>query len=108
MTYEEFSARLEERAKKHRRRQRVKDYIIYGTLYKFLPFLALLTGTTMLQLGWGQYKLVNMFWGLCAIALGVTIWCVIDDARIDMDEWGCEDGGAKNVREDDNRQRRVP
>ena len=105
--YEEFSARLEERARKYRRRQRIKDYIIYRTLYKFWPFMAFLGGTVCLQLGFGrQFKLVMLFWAMTIIAFGVTVWCVIQDGA--ADEWGCDDGGAKNVREDDCRQRRVP
>ena len=80
-TYEEFCKELEERAERKRFHRNLKRFIIRVLSY-FSTFLAVLGGTVLLQLGYGDYNFVKFFWILTVIVLIATVWYVVDECRV--------------------------
>ncbi len=78
--YERFSAALNKKVQRKKYRIMIKRFILIQ-LEKYLPFLALLGGSICLQIGWGEFKLVKLFWILTAAAFAFATWYVIDDLR---------------------------
>ena len=80
-TYEEFCKELEARAERKRFNRNLKRFIIRELSY-FSTFLAVLGGTILLQLGFGEYGLVKFFWFLTAAVFVATVWYVVDECRV--------------------------
>ena len=78
--YEKFSAALNKKVQRKKYRIMIKRFILIQ-LEKYLPFLAFLGGSICLQIGWGEYDLVKVFWIFTAVSFAITTWYVIDDLR---------------------------